>query len=113
MHRKSRLRALAGAAFLTLTALASPVRATQPSTPITVELAMPTLPSLNQSVPVSVTVTSLQDAPDTRVELVLSPGITALTSGWTVNLIANQPVTFTSSVIAQTAGNGKIGRAHV
>jgi hypothetical protein len=93
------------AAFFFLLAWVSPAHATPPSTPITVDLSLSHAPSLNEWATVTVTVTSVLDAPGTYVELVLPQDVLASTTNWTVDLTANTPVTFSSSVSSQRAGN--------
>lgn len=71
-----------------LLALAWPIAAlaTPPKTPITVELAVPDLPRLLQPSSLTVQVSSIADAPDTLVELVLPEGVYADETAWTVDL---------------------------
>jgi hypothetical protein len=81
------------------------VQATPPSTPITIDLSLSHAPGLNESATVTITVTSIVDAPGTVVELVLPPDVVSTTPSWTVDLLANTPVTLSSSVFVQATGN--------
>jgi len=88
-----------------LLAWVSAAHATPPSTPITVELSLSHAPGLNEWAILTVTVTSLLDAPGTSVELMLPQDVVAPTTSWSVDLTANTPVTFLSPVFAQKTGN--------
>ena len=93
------------AAFFFLFASVLSGYATPPSTPITVSVSLSRAPASSESVNVTVTVTSVLDAPGTLVEMVVPPGVTAAPANWTVDLTANLPATFSSSLLIQTSGN--------
>jgi FG-GAP-like repeat len=90
--------------FILLSAMPSSY-ATPPSTPITLSVSLSRAPGLNESADLTVTVTSVLDAPGTSVELIVPSGVTATPANWTTDLVANLPVTFSSSVSFQTSGN--------
>jgi len=92
-------------ALLGLLAWVPAVTATPPSTPITLELALSHAPGLNEWATLTVTVSSVLDAPDTSVELILPHDVRAPTTNWIVDLRANIPVTLSSAVFVQTVGN--------
>ena len=92
-------------AFFILFSSISSSYATPPSTPITISVSLSRAPGLNESANVSVTVTSVLDAPGTSVELIVPGGVIATPANWTVDLAANLPVTFSSSLLFQAAGN--------
>jgi CARDB len=92
-------------AFLVLLTWAAAANATPPRTPISVELALSQVPGLNEWATLTVTVTSVLNAPGTTVELILPQGVAAPTTTWTVDLAANTPVTVSSPVFNTMIGN--------
>jgi hypothetical protein len=97
------------AALLPWLAWSTAVEATPPSTPIAVELSLSHVPAVNEWTTATVRVTSVLDAPGTVVELVLPPDLAAPTNRWILDLRANTPVTLSSPVFAQAAGNTTVG----
>jgi len=96
------------AAFLMLFAWASLGHATQPRSPITVTLSLSQVPSLNAPATATITVVSTRDAPGTTVELLLPQGSSASATNWTVNLLADRPVTLTSTFTIRRLGNATV-----
>lgn len=82
--------------------------ASQPKSPITVDITIPRAPALNEKVTATIRVTSTRDAPGTVVELVLPEGSVASRTSWTVDLVAGKTVTFTSSFDIRKLGNATV-----
>jgi hypothetical protein len=91
-----------------LAALLAPLAswATPPSTPITLDLAIPELPEPFAESSLKIRVSSIADAPGTEVELLLPEGIVADETSWTVDLKAGSPVTLSTRwTIVGATGN--------
>ena len=87
---------------------AQPALASRPETPISVEIDISHAPGVNEDVTVNITVTSILDAPGTQVELVLPKRATASPTSWTVDLLANIPANFTSTITLAEHGNATV-----
>lgn len=87
---------------------AQPGIASRPETPISVEIDISHAPGVNDPATVNITVTSIIDAPGTQVELVLPGGATASATSWTVDLLANIPANFTSTITLAEHGNATV-----
>ncbi len=81
-----------------------------PSTPITISMSIPDTLNLNEIYDINITVKSAAAAPDTRVELILTEGISMVSSNssWNANLKANSSETFSAKIKITKTGNGEI-----
>jgi hypothetical protein len=78
-----------------------------PSTPIKVELAISSIPAVNQSTEVTCTVSSIRDAPDTTAQIILPEGA-ELVSGdltWQGDLEADKPISFSATIVFKETGS--------
>ena len=82
-----------------------------PSTPITVSLSIiPTTPNLNEITEITATVSSILDAPNTKVEIILPNGVNLVSGNlvWEGDLEADVPVSFSANIIFTKAENIRI-----
>lgn len=78
-----------------------------PKTPITVSMSMPATLVLNKVSDINISVASVRDAPNTRIDLILPEGASLVSgkSTWEVNLTANTPATFSAKIMMTKTGN--------
>ena len=72
------------------------------------KLSLGKLPAPGEVVTVSVTVEAERAAPETRVELTVSPGIVAERQDWTVDLAPYAPVTLNTRIVVAATGEHEI-----
>lgn len=81
-----------------------------PKTPITISMSIPPTLSLNKVSDINITTSSVRDAPNTKIELILPEGVSLVsdTSTWEVDLTANKPVTFSAKIMLIKTGSWDI-----
>lgn len=81
-----------------------------PKTPITLSMSMPAALGLNTVSNINITVNSVLDAPNTKIDLILPEGASLVSgeSTWEVNLTANTPATFSAKIMITKTGNWEI-----